>query len=184
MRLNKPTAMATIPAFPLVALVLVGASVARGGDLARPGIGADAAFERIRALAGAWRGTEDGGRPVTIEFKVAARGTTVLETQNPGADDEMISVYTRDGDDLVMTHYCPMGPVGNQPHMRLDRARSTTDALVFDFTGGSNLDADKDAHVHRARITWLGPDSLKREWDIYHDGRKTAVVMFLLSRVP
>ena len=152
------------------------------GDASQTGIGADTAFERMKTLAGTWRGTAADGRAVTLEYKIGARGTTLFETQDPGTDEEMISVYSRDGAELVMTHYCPMGPVGNQPHMRLDRERSTTTALVFEFTGGSNLDAGRDTHVHAARITWLGSGRLKREWDIYQEGRKQAVAAFLVSR--
>jgi len=171
-------------ALALVAMLLIGSPPVRGADAAGPEIGADTAFERIKALMGTWHGTKEGGRAVTIEYKISVRGTTVLETQDPGTPDEMVSVYSRDGAELVMTHYCPMGPVGNQPHMRLDRARSTSDSLVFDFTGGTNLDAGKDAHVHAARITWLGPSRLRREWDVYQDGHKTGVTAFMLSRVP
>src|SRR5260370_11837500 len=170
-------------ALAVLALLLVGAPVG-GCDCRKPGTDAETAFQRIKALTGTWRGTEDAGRPITIEFKVGVRGTTVVETQSPGTDEEMVSVYSRDGAELVMTHYCPMGPVGNQPHMRLDRARSTEVSLVFDFTGGSNLDPGKDVHVHAARITWLGPGSLRREWDVYKDGHKAGVTTFLLSRIP
>src|SRR5262252_6721231 len=92
--------MRAMRAFARWSLVIVAVSAARGGPPQR-GIAADDAFDRLIALAGTWRGTDDGGRPATIEFKVGARGTTVVETQNPGADDEMISVYSRDGDEVV-----------------------------------------------------------------------------------
>jgi hypothetical protein len=40
------------------------------------------------------------------------------------------------------------------------------------------------ALVAVSRITWLGPERIKREWDVYQDGRKAGVMVFLLSRVP
>ncbi len=143
---------------------------------------AGTAFDRMRTLVGTWRGTDEDGRPVTIEYAVGVRGTTLIETQDPGTGDEMISVYSRDGAELVMTHYCPMGPLGNQPHMVLNRARSTPGTLVFDFTGGQNLDVGKDAHVHGGRITWLDRDRLRREWDVYKGGRPAGTTVLVLSR--
>jgi hypothetical protein len=166
----------------LLPTLLAPSSLAQSDDANRSGIGADAAFDRVKTLVGTWRGTSDSGRRVSIEYRTGARGTTVMETQDPGTDEEMISVYSRDGAELVMTHYCPMGPVGNQPHMRLDRVRSTTDALLFDFTGGTNLDPNKDPHVHAARIIWLGANRIRREWDVYQDGHKAGITAFLVFR--
>jgi hypothetical protein len=171
-----------VPIALLAAWGLAASPAVHAGMPARSGLTTEAAFARLKDLVGTWHGTDEGRRPVTIEFKVGARGTTVLETQDPGGDDEMISVYSRNEGELVMTHYCPMGPVGEQPHMRLDRGRSTRDTLVFEFTGGSNFDANTDVYVHDGRITWLGEGRLQREWDVYEGGRRSRVITFLLSR--
>src|SRR5260370_29153866 len=96
-------------ALAVLALLLVGAPVG-GADRGKPGIDADTAFQRIKALTGTWRGTEDAGRPITIEFKVGVRGTTVVETQSPGTDEEMVSVYSRARPDPPITHNYPSPP--------------------------------------------------------------------------
>ena len=150
-------------------------------DSAKPLPAADA-FARVKRLAGHWRGTTDRGAPIAIEYQVAAKGSTVIETQSPGEPDEMLTVYSIDGDDLVLTHYCPMGPVGNQPHLVLDRRASTPDDLHFTFVSLVNLDASKDIHLHSGAIKFIDDQHIDRQWDVYKDGRKVGTQTFHLQR--
>jgi hypothetical protein len=46
---------------------------------------------------------------------VVAGGTTVLETLKHGDMEEMLSLYSVDGDSIALQHYCP---TNNQPRMR------------------------------------------------------------------
>ncbi len=141
-----------------------------------------AAFDRLKKLEGEWQGTTGRGAPIAIRYHVGAGGSMITETQAPGTADEMVTVYNLDGDDLVLTHYCPMGgPRGNQPHMRLDRA-SKPGELDFVFTGASNLDAAKDMHVHNGRIVFLGDDRIRREWSVYQNGRQVETDVFTMTR--
>jgi hypothetical protein len=73
----------------------------------------------------------------------------VHETLFPGQPHEMVSIYTVDGPDLVMTHYCVLG---NQPRMKAD-PKSAPGQICFRFAGGSNLDPKKDKHMHAATLT-------------------------------
>jgi hypothetical protein len=61
----------------------------------------------------------------------------------------MTSMMHLDGNELVLKHYCI---AGNQPEMKLDRARSTARELNWVFTGGTNLDPAKDPHVHAGKM--------------------------------
>ena len=75
-------------------------------------------FAALKKLAGDWVEVGKDGKPtdkVFTSFRVTAAGTTLLETVFPGGDDEMITMYHLDGDDLILTHYCTFG---NQPRMR------------------------------------------------------------------
>jgi hypothetical protein len=163
-----------------VSVLFLAGSLSAGPEDSTP-ITASTAFDQLKGLSGTWEGKSEDGRPVRIEYKLAARGTTLIETQDPGTDQEMVSVYSRDGEELVMTHYCPMGPVGNQPHMRLDRSRSTRNELIFQFTSGTNLDAAHDMHVHEGRFVWLASNRIRREWEI-QEGSAVTRNVFLLSR--
>ena len=50
----------------------------------------------------------------------------------PGQPQEMVSVYTVEGPDLIMTHYCVLG---NQPRLKAD-PNSSANQIVFLFAGG------------------------------------------------
>jgi hypothetical protein len=143
--------------------------------------GARAAFEKLKALAGAWEGKAGHGDalgPASVRWETISAGTAVMETLFPGTEHEMRSVYFMDGGDLVLTHYCAMG---NQPRMRLSRA-STDRALVFEFAGGTNLDPAKDVHIHSGKIQLVGPDALEAEWTVWGGGKQTGANRFVLAR--
>ncbi len=142
---------------------------------------AAAAFDRLKSLAGDWAGTvgDANGPPASITYRVTAAGSAVVETLFPGTPHEMVTVYHRDGDALVLTHYCA---AGNQPRMRLDPAASTTERLVFAFAGGTNLNPAVDAHMHSGELRLVGPDRLEEDWASYKDGKQTSTHRFLITR--
>src|SRR3954454_8312886 len=80
------------------------------------------AFDKLKKLAGTWVAADEKGQPtaqVVSGFKVVSAGSAVQENIFPGTDHEMVSVYFKDGQDVLMTHYCALG---NQPQMKLDAA--------------------------------------------------------------
>jgi len=121
---------------------------------------ANPAFEKLKKLAGTWVVADKDGKPtdqVASVIKVTAGGSAIHETLFPGQQMEMISVYTVDGKDLVMTHYCMLG---NQPRMKAD-PNSPPNKIVFKFAGGSNLDPKKDRHMHEATLTIVDNDHIE-----------------------
>jgi len=140
------------------------------------------ALAALRGLAGTWKGSTEDGHPMTIEFATHAHGTIVQETQSPGDGDEMVTIYNLDGAQLVATHYCPMGAQGNQPHLALDGARSSTHELRFVFTSLTNLDPATDVHVHDGRLVLLDADHLDREWNVWAGGKQVQAERFHLAR--
>lgn len=92
---------------------------------------------------------------------------------------EMLSVYHRDGDKLLMTHYCA---AGNQPKFQAKIDEKTGD-LLFEFVGGSNLNAQQDPHIHGGRIHFTDANSMESEWDFHVGGEKKACHKFTLRRV-
>jgi hypothetical protein len=145
----------------LVLLAL--AAGARGAD--KPGVKAPAVaphpgLERMKKLAGTWVAADKDGKPtaqVVSVIKVTAAGSAVHETLFPGQPHEMVSVYYRDGADLVMTHFCSLG---NQPRMKAD-PKSPANQFCFKFAGGSNLDPAKDKHMHEGTITFIDDDHIE-----------------------
>src|SRR5262249_24597969 len=83
-----------------------------GGDKSAPKLPApptNAALEKMKKLAGTWLLADKDGKPtdqIASIIKVTAGGSAIHETLFPGQPHEMVSIYTVDGADLVMTHYC------------------------------------------------------------------------------
>lgn len=120
----------------------------------------NAGLEKLKKLAGTWVLADKDGKPtdqIASIVKVTAGGSAVHETLFPGQPMEMISVYTVDGSDLVMTHYCVLG---NQPRMKAD-PKSPANQIVWKFAGGGNLDPKKDKHMHEATVTFVDDDHIE-----------------------
>ncbi len=144
-------------------------------------IDARAAFEKLKGLAGDWEG-DAGDKSSTMKglvlYKVIGGGSAVVETLFPGTPHEMLTVYHLDGKKLMLTHYCA---AGNQPRMTLTR-KSTPQQLDFDFSGGTNLKASKDPHMHALRIRFEDKDRIAAEWDYHENGKLKDCKKFVLAR--
>jgi hypothetical protein len=147
----------------LTILALSLSAASRGGDKSVPKLPApptNAALEKMKKLAGTWLLADKDGKPtdqIASIIKVTAGGSAIHETLFPGQPHEMISIYTVDGSDLVMTHYCVLG---NQPRMKAD-PKSPANQIVWRFVGGTNLDPKKDKHMHEATLTIVDDDRLE-----------------------
>ena len=163
--------------------LLVAASLVASTPPAAPeaGISGGAAYQQMVKFSGEWTGTTQtpDGAPVSVIYRVTSAGKTVMETLGPGTDHEMVSMYHMDGPALLMTHYCS---AGNQPHLRLNESKSTSTEFVFDFVGGTNLDPALDVHIHGLVLRIKSENQIEAEWTGYKDGKKSDVMLFLLSR--
>lgn len=148
---------------------------------ARHGANPDAAaqFARLKQLDGTWSMPKpEGGGRGTVRYTVTAGGSAVLEELFPGEPHAMVTLYHLDGPDLVLTHYCS---AGNQPRMRA--LPSEPDGTIpFVFDGGTNIDPDRDGHMHGARVRVDGPNSAQAEWTYYLDGKPNHTAEFVLTR--
>lgn len=139
-------------------------------------------FEQFKALEGEWEGKETGmgesGAPVKITYHVTSGGSAVAETIGPGTDHEMITMITKDGANVMLTHYCA---VGNQPHMKAPDAGSGN-ACAFKFTSAGNMASDQDTHMHNATYTFIDKDNIKTVWTLYVKGKPSGDVSFVLKR--
>jgi hypothetical protein len=143
-------------------LVTVSAASYGGGEPGAefPAPPSNAGLEKMKKLAGTWLAADKEGKPtdqVVSIIKVTAGGSAVHETLFPGQPHEMVSIYTADGPDLIMTHYCVLG---NQPRMKAD-PNSPPNQIVFRFAGGTNLNPAKDRHMHEATLTIVGDDRIE-----------------------
>jgi hypothetical protein len=145
-------------------LVLIALTAAASGDDKTngktPAASTHPGLEKMKKLAGTWVMADADGKPtdqIVSVVKVTSAGSAVHETLFPGQAHEMVSVYYRDGEDLVMTHYCALG---NQPRMKAD-PKSPSNQLHFQFAGGTNLDPAKDKHMHEGTLTFIDDDHIQ-----------------------
>jgi hypothetical protein len=174
----------------LTGCVLVAARPTTGQEQAvvvKGGVDAKTAFKRIKTLVGTWTSEAEPGKEhedhhkgeSNVTYKLTGAGSALVETQFPGQPHEMVSVYHLDGEELRMTHYCA---IGNQPRVKLDRANSTPDHLVFVFDGGTNLDAQKDTYIHGLKITFRKDGKVDSAWESYQEGKSAGYMTFTHTR--
>jgi hypothetical protein len=137
-----------------------------------------ARFDNLKALAGNWK-RSGGDGSVAVTYRVTAGGSAVVETLFPGAPYEMVTVYTIDRGELVLTHYCAEG---NQPHMKAVKS-GDANAVAFKFDGGGNIKSPKDGHMHEATIDFINADHVKSTWLYYKDGKPGESKEFNIVRI-
>jgi hypothetical protein len=161
--LARPLALLSI-----VALVASAVAFAGPDEPAKP-----SRLDAIKALAGDWATTPEGDTPaMTVSYRVTAAGSAVMETLFAGSPKEMITMYTMDGDDLVLTHYCAMG---NQPRMK---AAPSKDAKViqFDWASGGNMKSRDEMHMDSLTMTFTDATHLRHDWTMWKDGKVVRTV--------
>jgi hypothetical protein len=72
-------------------------------------------WTRLREGAiGTWETTTESGQRIEVSYRMISNDSALLETWRSASGNETISVYHRDGERLVLTHYCAQG---NQAHL-------------------------------------------------------------------
>jgi hypothetical protein len=136
---------------------------------------AQKSFEELKSLTGSWEGKASNGKMVQVDYRVTANGSALMSEIK--GDEDMISMFSLDGDRLLITHYCA---VGNQPRMV---ASSSPDGktITFDFLDATNLASPDAAHMNRLIVSIPDANHHTEEW-IYNDHGKEMKEFFDLSR--
>jgi hypothetical protein len=170
----------------LLVLSLVAASTALAGDMEGhgkpPPQPPSPAFEALKGLAGEWAGTAKvpgagPGFPARATIKVVSGGSTVMLITDPGGAHEMVTMFHRDDDALLATHYCA---AMNQPRMKAGPGASPRQ-VTFDFVDGTNL----KAYPGRMQsLVMAMPDATHHtETWVSREGGKDETMVFDLARV-
>lgn len=168
--MNTP-AMALLPA--ILLLCAASAAATEPVPTSRPD------FESLKRLAGEWQLEDASGKVSgTVVYKVTSAGSAVVETAFPGTQQEMVTVYTREGDRVAVTHYCA---AGNQPHM-VSKAGAASNQLKFDFVGAGNMKSPNEMHMRNLTVTFLDADHIRQQWQTYADGKLSEHAEFDLKR--
>jgi hypothetical protein len=138
-----------------------------------------AAFKKLQSLAGEWEGKDDHGMPAKTNFKVAAADTAVIETISPQGMEEMVTLYSADGDGIALVHYCP---TNNQPRMRAVPASDDVKELVFVFQSATNLPSPAAGHQHQLMLRFDDSDHITETWTWRQNGKDTPMVFHLARK--
>jgi hypothetical protein len=130
---------------------------------------ATAAFQKLKSLAGQWEGKDDGGNPATTKFEVVVAGTAVLETLSMSGMEDMLTVYSVDGDGVALIHYCP---TNNQPRMRAlpgpgDLMRME---LNFVFRDAGNMPVPTTGHQQKLDMRVEDENHITESWTWRQNG--------------
>ena len=102
-----------------------------------------------------------------VTYRLAAGGTSVMADMHM-ADEDMVSMYYVDGDQLLMTHFCPSN---NQPRMKAIISPDLN-TVTFDFLDATNLPGPQTGHMHRAVFLFSAdPNHYSEEWTWKQEGK-------------
>jgi hypothetical protein len=134
---------------------------------------AAAAFQKLKSMAGQWEGKDEGGKPAKTNFEVVVAGTTVLETLSMSGMEDMLTVYSVDGDGVALVHYCP---TGNQPRMRALPMPGNITTLDFVFRDAGNMPVPTTGHQQKLVMHFVDENHFTEAWtwrDNGHDSVQT-----------
>jgi hypothetical protein len=136
-------------------------------------------FEQLKTLVGEWQGRNASG-PVKITYTLVSGGTALMERLQPKNEAEMITMYSADGDSILVTHYCSEG---NQPSMKSETLKGIANKYSFSLVNVSGLKAPDDGHMVGLVLTLVDKDHLTQEWTYQKKG-KTSADLFQYTRKP
>jgi hypothetical protein len=128
-----------------------------------------AAFEKLISLVGEWEGTNAQGH-VKATYTLVSGGTALMERLQSGAEPEMLTLYTLDGDHLNVVHYCSEG---NQPQMRTATITEAAGPLAFKVVQVTGLKSPDAGHMSALILTMPDHDHFTQEWTYYNKGKSS-----------
>jgi hypothetical protein len=117
-------------------------------------------FDKLKSLAGSWQGTFEG-KPMQVTLRVASMGNTLMHEMNSGGPEDPISMFTVDGDRLLLTHYCD---AGNQPRM-VGTVSPDGKTITFNFIDATNLQSSQHGHMQSAVFNFIDSDHHTEKWE-------------------
>jgi hypothetical protein len=137
-------------------------------------------LDRLKALEGEWIDVDgafgEKGK-VAVTYRVTGAGHAVVETFPVGTANEMVTVYHLDGAKLVLTHYCTSN---TQPRMASQGLQGNR--LVFDYSGGTNIDTARTSHMHAVAMEFVSADEIRSTWRNWTSGKEDHAATFRVVR--
>jgi hypothetical protein len=165
----------------IIGIAIAGAAAAQTGHAASTTSNAEAtaAFAQLKTLVGEWE-ADLGTEKAQLSYELVAGGSTLVERETADKRPTMLTLYHRDGDRLVLTHYCM---AGNQPHMQARSFDAAAREIVFDFDGASNLASPAAGHMHSTKIHFIDDRHIETEWQFHENGKATMTERARYTRI-
>ena len=145
---------------------------------------ANAAFSRLKSLAGEWQSVGPNGQHSRLTYQMISGGSTVMERFTsdalPPKSGEMVTMYYIERGELVLTHYCI---ANNQPHLRATLYDPRSGELNFDFVKGANITSGNEGHMHSLKIHFIDSDHFSSEWQFMEGGLPKSKAIAQFTRV-
>ena len=139
------------------------------------------AFVQLQALAGEWEADLPGFGKMTNSIRLVSNGKAIEETIGTPADNE-VSIYTRDGDRILLTHFCAMTPGGHQARLETAALNGARDSLVFVFRDAIDLHDSAAPHMRRVVTTFADRDHFSEQWTKTENGKDTVFDLNFVRR--
>lgn len=145
----------------LIALAIViplGGPASAQADLAKSRtaqkvIDAEEVFAQLARMAGVWRPADNPDSSLRIHFYLTAGDTVLVESWEVRGQPHSLTLYHRDGEALLATHYCPQG---NQPRLKL--ADHGGRGLHFTHHDVTDLDPSSETYQHDLWFDFSEPE--------------------------
>lgn len=124
-------------------------------------------------LPGTWSATTSAGKTVQVRYRLVSGGSALIERWAPDTPRETLTVFHRDGEALIATHYCAQG---NQPRLRL--SEQSGQEAVFRRFDATDL-APEEGVLDELRIR-IGAQRFEKT-EVYQEGgeRVSTVLRFV-----
>jgi hypothetical protein len=144
----------------------------------RPAPTSNPAFDQLKTLVGNWHGKDKHGAVVHLTYELVSGGSVLMERHNSDNGAEMISMFSAEGNRIVLTHYCS---AGNQPTLETPVLSGANNKLDFSFVRATGLKSPEDGHMVGLSITFEDKDHLTQIWN-YSDHGKHETDLFTFTR--
>jgi len=129
----------------------------------------------LTPLKGKWLAQPaDGTKPIEVTYAYASKNTVLTEYFG-----KELTVFYRDGEQVLLTHFCN---VGNQPRLKLN-ADHIADTLTFEYLDATNLSHPDAAHVNAVTYHFRSADLVDATWT-WTKGGVLSSERYLLKRLP
>ncbi|MEW6209595.1 MAG: DUF6265 family protein [Acidobacteriota bacterium] len=133
------------------------------------------AFEKLKTLAGKWKARAANGSDAYLLFETVSNKTALHERfidEGNSAHSNLITVYYRDKDQLMATHFCSMN---NQPRLRAVEASADLSRLTFSIIDITNLKTADTAHMYKVTYEFHDQDHFTTIWTMRQGGKDVFV---------